>query len=82
MRFFYSLLLSLLCTVLTGCVQYTESLQLWYNFLKNKEYIEIIIRRCGGNKEYWRNINERVKDWNIKGITEEIERMIEISLKR
>ena len=51
-------------------------------FLKNKEYIEIIIRRCGGNKEYWRNIKERVKDWNIKGIKEEIERMIEFSLKR
>ena len=34
----------------------------------NNAYIEIIIRRGGGNKEYWRNIKERVKDWNIKGI--------------
>lgn len=45
------------------------------------EYIEIIIRRGGGNKEYWRNIKERVKDWNIEGIEEEIERMIEFSLE-
>jgi len=48
---------------------------------KIKEYIEIIIRRGGGNKEYWRNIKERVKDWNIEGIEEEIERMIEFSLE-
>ena len=36
MRFFYSILLSLLCTVLTGCVQSMETLQSWYYFSQEK----------------------------------------------
>lgn len=36
MRFFYSILLSLLCIALTGCVQSMETLQSWYYFSQEK----------------------------------------------
>ena len=55
MRFFYSILLSLLCTVLTGCVQYTEGLQLWYNFSQKKCPVQ--------NCDFCKNANHNL--WEI-----------------
>lgn len=46
-----------------------------------KKIMEIVVKRGGGNKKYWRDVLERVKNWEIDDINKMIERKIDESME-
>lgn len=46
-----------------------------------KRIIEIILRRGGGNKKYWRELMDKVKGFEIDEINKMVEKKIEVALE-